>query len=421
MGPPNNRPGWDIAGRLQELAAFSDAPNGLTRLYLGAAHRQAVDVLVGWMHAAGMQARLDAIGNVVGRYEGEAPDAATLLLGSHVDTVHNAGRFDGSLGVITAIEVVRRLAMSQRRRPFAIEVIAFGDEEGVRFPSTLSGSRAVAGTFDPACLSEVDKHGISRRDGLVAFGCDVSQIASEARAPSRTLGYVEVHIEQGPVLEQSHHAVGVVTGIVGATRGLVEIKGTRGHAGGVPMRLRRDALIAAAEMLMAIESRARQDDELVATVGQLEVPDGTPNTIPGLVRFTLDIRDPSDKRRRQAVSDITDRVRLIAEGRQVEAAVSLSHDAPAALCDRRLSDLLAASIERCCQMTPVWLPSGAGHDAMSFRGRVPMAMLFVRCKGGVSHHPAEYASTEDIDVAAEVLADFVDTLEPHHLEGAHVT
>jgi allantoate deiminase len=302
MVPPNNRPGWDVAGRIQELAAFSDAPNDLTRLHLGPAHRQAMDVLVALMQAAGMQSRLDA------------------------------------MGVITAIEVLRGMAMWQRRHPFAVEVIAFGDEEGGRFPTTLSGSCAVAGIFDPACLSKVDKHGISRRDGLVAFGCDVPQIAREARSPAPTLGYVEVRIEQGPVLE---------------------IKGTDGHAGGVPMRLRRDALIAPAEMLMAVESRARQDGELVATIGQLEVPDGTRNTIPGLVRFTLDIRDSSDKRRRQAVSEITDHVRLIAQARQVEAAVSLSHDAPAALCDRRLSDLLAASIERGCQMTAVRLPSGA--------------------------------------------------------------
>jgi allantoate deiminase len=416
----NSRAGWEIASRIDQLAAFSDAPEGLSRLYLGAAHRQAADVLVGWMQAAGMQARLDAIGNVVGRYEGETPDAPALLLGSHIDTVHHAGRFDGPLGVITAIEVVRRLALSRRRRPFAIEVIAFGDEEGVRFPSTLSGSRAIAGVFDPHCLSEADEHGISRRDALMAFGCDVSQIAREARSPTRTVGYVEVHIEQGPVLERSHHAVGIVTAIAGTTRGSVQIKGTSGHAGTVPMRLRHDALIAAAEMLVAIEIRARQDDELVATVGRLEVPEGTPNTIPGLVRFTLDIRDPSDERRRQAVSDIVERVRLIARARRVEAAISLSHDAPAAPCDRRLCDLLAASTER-CQMTPFWLPSGAGHDAMAFRGRVPIAMLFVRCKGGISHHPAEYASPEDIDVAARILADFVDTLQPRRLETARVS
>jgi allantoate deiminase len=418
MAPPTNRPGWEIANRSDELAAFSDTPGSLTRLYLGAAHRQAVDVLVRWMQAAGMQARLDAIGNVVGRYEGETPDAPTLLLGSDIDTVPNAGRFDGPLGVITAIEVVRRLAMSQRWLTFAIEVIAFDDEEGVRFPSTLSGSRALAGVFDPACLGERDKDGISRRDALLAFGCDVSRIAREARAPTRTVAYVEVHIEQGPVLERSHHAVGIVTGIVGATRGSVEIKGTGGHADGVLMRLRRDALIAAAEMLLAIESRAREDDELVVTIGQLEVREGAPNTIPGLVRFSLDVRGPSDARRRQAVADITERVRLIAQGRQ--AAVSLFHDAPAAACDRQLCDLPAASIER-CGMTPFRLPSGAGHDAMAFRGRLPIAMLFVRCRDGVSHHPTEYASAEDINVAARILADFVDTLKPRHQEAMHVS
>jgi allantoate deiminase len=420
MAPPTNRPGWEITNRVDELAAFSDIPDGLTRLYLGTAYRQAVDVLVRWMQVAGMQARLDAVGNVVGRYEGETADAPALLLGSHIDTVPNGGRFDGPLGVITAIEVVRRLAMSERRLAFAIEVIAFGDEEGVRFPSTLSGSRAVAGVFDPACLGERDKDGMSRRDAFVAFGRDVTQIAREARSPMRTEAYVEVHIEQGPVLEQVHQAVGIVTGIVGATRGAAELNGTAGHAGGVPMRLRRDALIAAAEMLLAIDSRARQDDELVATIGQLEVPAGAPNTIPGLVRFSLDIRSSSDARRRQAVADISERVRLIAQARQVKAVISLFHDAPAAPCDRGLCDLQAALIER-CRMTPFRLPSGAGHDAMAFRGRVPIAMLFVRCRDGVSHHPSEYASAEDIDVAARILADFVDTLKPRHPEAAHVT
>src|SRR5262249_48850849 len=224
----------------------------------------------------------------------------TLLLGSHIDSVRNAGRFDGPLGVVTAIEVVKSAFKSGRRYPFAIDVVAFGDEEGVRFATTLGGSRALAGTFDEKALDELDESTISRREALTAFGCDPSRIAAEKRAADRTLGYVEIHIEQGPVLEKEGVPRGVGTPTAGVRRAPVDVGGVAGQAGTVPRAMRHDALTAAAEMLLAIEERARRQPNLVATVGKLEVPRSAPNTIPGRVRFTLDIRSPADAERIKA-------------------------------------------------------------------------------------------------------------------------
>lgn len=403
-----------IAGRLVELAALSDEPGRLTRLYLGPAHRRATDLVAYWMRDAGMSVRVDPLASVVGRYEasdggGKTP-AKTLLLGSHIDSVRNAGRFDGPLGVVTAIEVVKAAFKSGKRFPFAIEVIAFGDEEGVRFASTLSGSRALAGTFDDKALDELDENAISRREALTAFGCDPSRLAAEKRQPERTIGYVEVHIEQGPVLEQEGLPLGVVTAIDGVTRGIVDVEGVAGHAGTVPMAMRHDALTAAADMVLAIEERARTRPTLVATVGTLEVPRSAPNTIPGRVRFTLDIRSPFDDERTKAVDDIKATIAAIAARRGVTQRFTPGHQAPAALCDSRLSDQLAAAAAS-CGATPKRMPSGAGHDAMAFDKIIPFAMLFVRCRAGISHNPDEFASPADIDTAARVLAAFLEGIE----------
>jgi allantoate deiminase len=403
--------GAAIVDRLTKLAAVSDEEGGLTRLYLSPAHRKAADLVLDWMRHAGMSARIDAVGSVIGRYEADRPNARTLILGSHIDTVRQAGAYDGNLGVVTAIEVVRRLHVEGRRAPFAIEVAAFGDEEGVRFPSTLGGSRALAGRLDPAILDERDAEGVSRREALVAFGCDPTRIAEEARHPRDVVGYVEAHIEQGPVLEAENQRVGIVTAINGASRGEVKLTGESGHAGAVPMSLRRDALAAAAAMVSAVESRAAMDQDLVATVGRLEIAHPATNTIPGAVAFTLDIRSPDDRARKAAVRDIVDRVEEIARGRGVHARIDIGYEATACRSDLHLSDALAAAVKR-LGMTERRLPSGAGHDAMAFDGRIPFAMLFVRCRGGVSHDPAEYASPDDIEIGARVLLDFIDHLAP---------
>ncbi len=401
--------GRRITKRLDKLAALTDEPGRITRLYLSPAHRKAADLVAGWMADCGMSPRIDAVANVVGRYEAASPDAPVLVIGSHIDTVIDAGKFDGNLGVVTAIEVVDRLHRAGRRLPFAIEIVAFGDEEGSRFPSTLGGSRLLAGSFDKRILDECDIDGTSRRAALLAFGCDPNRIDHDAQRTEQVLGYVEVHIEQGPVLEARNLSVGVVTAINGATRGTIEVRGVGGHAGTIPMHLRRDAFSAAAEMALAIERRAASEADLVATVGQLEIPGGVVNSVPGLARFTLDIRSPSDERRTRAVADIQAEMEAIAVRRRVELSVALGYQAPAALCDARLSGLLAAAVAA-RGIEVLRLPSGAGHDAMSFREKWPMAMLFVRCRGGISHSPAEHASIEDIDISARVLADFIDQL-----------
>lgn len=401
--------GRRIARRLDELAALTDEPGRITRLYLSPAHRTAADLVAGWMADAGMAPRIDAVGSVVGRYAAATAGAPVLVIGSHIDTVIDAGKFDGNLGVVTAIEVVDQLHRAGRRLPFTVEIVAFGDEEGSRFPSTLGGSRLLAGRFDKAILDETDADGISRRAALVAFGCDPGRIDQDAQRAEPVLGYVEVHIEQGPVLEASGLAVGVVTAINGATRGTIEVRGVGGHAGTIPMHLRRDAVCATAEMALAIERRAASEPDLVATVGRIDVPGGVVNSVPGLARFTLDVRSSSDERRASAVADIRAHIEEIAGRRGVEVSVTLGYQAPAAPCDERLAGLIAAAVAA-HGIEVHRLPSGAGHDAMSFSGTWPMAMLFVRCRGGVSHSPAEHASPEDIDTAARVLARFIDEL-----------
>ncbi len=401
--------GRAISQRLEELAGITDVPGQITRLYLSPAHGRAAELVASWMRDAGLAVEFTPLGDVVGRLQGAEPNAKRLLLASHIDSVRNAGKFDGTLGVIAAIELARRFHVEGKRLPFTLEVIAFGDEEGVRFPTSLSGSRAVAGKHNPDILNEKDQRGVTRRDALKTFGAPETPVERMRRNPGDTLGYVEVHIEQGPVLEARNLPLGVVTAINGCSRGSVVVKGWAGHAGTVPMALRKDALAAAAEMVLAVERIARADPDIVATVGQLGVPGGAINTVPGRVEFTLDIRSSEDSKRHKAVADIGAACLAIAEKRGVSAEVEMPYDVPAAICDAALSDALAQSIAR-CGFEPLRLASGAGHDAMSFRDALPFTMLFVRCKGGVSHNPAEYASIEDIDAAARTLADFVDHL-----------
>lgn len=395
-----------LVARLDELAAVTDHGGGLTRLYLSAAHRRAVEITGRWMRAAGMATRLDGAATLIGRYEGTVPGAPALIIGSHVDTVRNAGRFDGSLGVVVAIETVRAYHAAGLRLPFAIEVAAFGDEEGVRFAGTLGGSRALAGRFDDRLLDERDADGVSRRDALTAFGCDPATIPGSARSRTDTLGYLEVHIEQGPVLQDRDCPVGVVTAISGATRGTVRITGSCAHAGTTPMAARRDALVGAAEVVVMVERHARDEADLVATVGRLEVPDGAANTVPGQAVLSLDVRSPSDAVRRRAVEGIVAGARAIAARRRLEISVDIAHDAPAAPCDPGLVAGLERTV-RACGLPAVRLPSGAGHDAMAFHGVLPFAMLFVRCRDGLSHHPDEYAAPADIEIGARVLWEFV--------------
>ncbi|MFZ4805798.1 MAG: allantoate amidohydrolase [Hyphomicrobiaceae bacterium] len=401
--------GARLMQRLDEFARHSDEPGRLTRLYLSPAHKAAVQELTAWMQAAGLATRLDAAGTVVARYEGATRGAPALLLGSHIDTIRDAGRYDGNLGVLAALGAVEEIVRTGRRLPFAIEILAFGDEEGVRFPSTLAGSKAVAGTFDPATLQGRDAAGVSVAQALAQFGCDAAAIGAEARRPGDVRAFIEVHIEQGPVLEAEGLPVGVVTAINGASRFMVGVSGEAGHAGTVPMALRRDALAAAAEMVLAVERLPAERPGLVATVGRLEASPGAVNVIPGQVRFTVDIRAPNDAMRAAAVDEMAAAFDAIAVRRHVGVTRERTYDVPATACDPAIVDGLAAAVAR--QGLPVRrLPSGAGHDAMALAALCPVGMVFVRCKGGISHNPAESITAEDAGLAVAVLVDFINNL-----------
>ena len=393
--------------RLDVLKRFTDVPGQIHRLYLAPSYRPAVDATAAMMREAGFDAvSVDAIGTVTGRYHAGNGSARTLLIGSHIDTVKDAGAFDGTLGVVAGIGVVEALRDAGERLPFAIEVFAFGDEENVRFPSNLSSSRALAGTFDMATLDGRDEDGISFREALVAFGGQPEGIPGLARRREDVLGYVEVHIEQGPVLEAKGLPVGIVSAINGASRRRLVVTGEAGHAGTVPMPLRRDALAAAAEMVLAVEALGRRDPLTVATVGQLVVEPGAANVVPGRVRATLDARGPDDVVRVAMVAEIEATCRAIAARRGVGLAIEPFYESSACPADPRIVSGLSAAVER-SQLPVAVMPSGAGHDAMAMAALCPMGMLFVRCKGGISHNPAEDATETDIDVAIAVLLDFV--------------
>ncbi len=403
--------GRRLMERLDALARFSDDADGLTRLYLSPAHKRAANALADWMRDARMAVRMDALGTLVGRYEGASTDAPVLLIGSHIDTVRNAGKYDGALGALAALTVVEMLSRKGERLPFAIEMVAFGDEEGVRFPSTLRSSRALAGTLDPASLDERDGSGISVREALSTFGCDPARVGEAAMSRDAVLGFIEVHIEQGPVLERADQPVGIVTAINGARRLRVVVDGKAGHAGTVPMAMRRDSLAAAAEMVLAVERIAKATADVVGTVGVIAAHPGAVNVIPGQTTFTIDVRSPDDAQRDAACDGIADAIEGIAARRGLAAKVETTHRAPATECDPALISALSEASTRAGH-TPLRLPSGAGHDAMAMAALCPVAMLFVRCAGGISHHPAEAISLKDADAAMCVLLDFLRNFAP---------
>jgi allantoate deiminase len=397
-----------ILERCDALARCSEQPDGLTRVYLSAQQREANTLVLGWMREAGMSASLDAAGNVVGRYEGDRPGLPCLMLGSHLDTVRDAGKYDGMLGVVTAIECVASLYARGSRLPFAVEVVGFADEEGVRFNATLLGSRAMAGTFDLADLDRRDAEGKSMREALSDSGLDPAAIGQAARSRDELLAYAELHIEQGPVLEEAGLPVGVVTAINGGNRFAIELTGMAGHAGTVPMRLRRDALAAAAECVLAVELLAGAEHDVVATIGKIEALPGAINVIPGRARFSLDVRAPTDTQRERAVAAIRGAFADIARRRRMALDIKPVWEAKTTACATWLQDQLAAAIE--AEAIPVRrLPSGAGHDGMAMIAIADIGMLFVRCKGGISHNPAEAISEADAEVAARVFLRFIES------------
>jgi len=395
---------------IAELAAISAEPGRLMRLFLTPEHRRAADLVARWMQAVGLSVSEDALGTLRGRF-GNAK--RRLLIGSHIDTVIDAGKYDGPLGVIAGILAVEPFARAKTKLPFGIDVLAFGDEEGSRFPATMTSSSACAGVFEPEALTVADANGTTLTAALRAYGKIYQDIPAAAYRPQDAAGYVEVHIEQGPVLEQKGEPLGIVTGIVGNSRLRVTVTGEAGHAGTVPMSLRRDPLAGAAEMALMLEAIAREhpEDGMVGTVGRIEATPGAVNIIPGRVVFTVDMRSLSDALRLAAVERFREEARRIAEARGLRVAVDLFHEMATAHCAPALQDQLAASVTALGH-NPIRLPSGAGHDAQVMSRLCPSAMLFVRCRGGISHNPAEFASVSDMGVAIAALIRFIEKFQP---------
>ena len=408
-----------VLERCDALAAFSEEPERLTRRFATDALRLAGEAVADWMRAAGMTVGRDPIGNVIGRYAGVGTAArrsvggaggeATLLMGSHLDTVRGAGRYDGMLGVLVAVACVQRLYDEGRTPPFAIEVIGFADEEGVRYGTAYLGSGVVAGRFDPTYLDRRDCDGVPMADAIHAFGGDVEGLAAARRDPAGVLGYCEVHIEQGPVLEAEGLPVGVVSAIAGQTRARVTFEGAAGHAGTVPMSLRRDALCAAAEWIVAVEADARDEAGLVATVGEASAEPGASNVIPGRAVLSLDLRHGDDATREAARERLRERAAAIGAARDVEVHWSVVQETSAVVCAPGLTNLMAEAVAGAGHRIER-LPSGAGHDAAVMAAIAPVAMLFVRCEGGISHNPAEAVELADVAAAVEVTSRFLDLL-----------
>jgi len=397
----------------EDLAQWSDDEGALTCAYMTNAHRATAAQLATWMREAGMQVEIDAVGNVVGRYLSDAPGAKTILTGSHYDTVRNGGKYDGRLGILLPIAIVHQLHAKGEKLPFNFEVIGFAEEEGVRFRSTFLGSNAVTGKFDMSLLNAVDADGITMRDALAGAGHDAAAIPAIARRREDIAAYVEVHIEQGPVLLEKGLPVGVVTAIAGSSRFLVDLQGVASHAGTTPMHMRKDAAAAAAEVVLLVEQRCSQGEALVGTVGQLQVPGGSVNVIPGACKLSLDIRAADDAVREAAVRDVLDGLSAICARRNIEFKVEKIVEANAAPCAPWLMQQLGDAVQR-SGLQRFDLLSGAGHDAMAIAALTDVCMLFTRCgNGGISHNPLEIMTADDAEIAAQVLLDFLRNFKPH--------
>jgi len=396
--------------RCDALATISETPGQLTRVYLSPEHMRANALVAQWMEEAGMLTWQDAVGNICGRYEAAGEGAPAVLLGSHLDTVRNAGRYDGMLGVLTAIEVVDSLHRQGLHGEQAVEIIGFADEEGTRFNITLLGSRGLTGTWPAGWLECQDAQGVSVAQAMVNVGLDPSRILMAERATEEFSAYLELHIEQGPVLEQADVPLGVVTAINGARRLTCCFTGEAGHAGTVPMAHRHDALTAAAQWIAFVEQKTRESGpDQVATVGTLQCEPGAVNVIPGAVTLTLDIRSPDDDRREMLLNALLDEAERIAAQRGLSFSHDVFYTIAATPCDARLREVLAGAVSE-VQGRALWLPSGAGHDAIAVAERWPSAMLFVRCDKGISHHPAERVQMEDVAKALQAYSAAVSKL-----------
>jgi allantoate deiminase len=398
-----------VMQRCDVLGSISEEPDRLTRPFASDAMRRAHDAVTTWMREAGMDVGRDNIGNLRGRSEGVKAAHETMLIGSHLDSVRDAGKYDGPLGVLVGIAAVQDLRDRGVRLPFAIEVVAFADEEGLRYGTTYLGSRALAGTFDDADINRVDSDGITMAAAIRAFGGDPDAIAKDRASEGELLGYCEVHIEQGPALEAKGLPVGVVSAIAGQSRHQLTFTGEAAHAGTTPMDHRRDALVAASVFVQAVADLAESQAGLVATVGQLAVQPGAANVVPGEVTLSLDVRHADDAIRLRSSKLLTDVAGKIANHRGIALTTTQVSENGSVRCSPRLTSVLAQAVQDLGHPT-IQLASGAGHDAVEMAGVTEIAMLFVRCKGGVSHNPAESVDEADVAVAIDVLVKFLELL-----------
>lgn len=390
----------------RHIAAMTEEPGRITRRFLTPPVREVHAHLRARMEAMGMDVRVDAAGNLRGLWRPPRASGKRLVMGSHVDTVPDAGAFDGVLGVTLALEMV---ALAQEQAlPLAVEVIAFSEEEGVRFGVPFIGSRAVAGRLDAELLALKDADGIALQDAIRAFGLDPDKM-SDACVDEDALAFVEFHIEQGPVLEAEGLGVAAVTGIVGQTRLSLRFTGQANHAGTTPMRLRRDALACAAEWIAAVETLALRSENLVATVGKVAVEPNAGNVVPGTVQVSLDVRHADDHARKAAVEALLADADSIARRRGLAFECIRQMDQPAVPMDERLTAFFAEAIDA-AGFPLKTMPSGAGHDAMVMAARLPTAMLFLRSRGGISHHPAENVLEADAEAALQVGCKFLERL-----------
>jgi allantoate deiminase len=398
--------GQRISRRIEELASCSEPSNGVTRLSFTKEFQLAQKLVEKWMIEAGMTVRIDNLNNIIGRYEGSKPDAPVLLIGSHLDTVIDGGKYDGMLGVISGIEIIRVLYENDTRLENPLEIIGFCDEEGVRFHSTFLGSKAIAGTFSEESLQLKDEKGISLAGALQQLGIAPHNYQLAALDPKKVLGYLELHIEQGPVLEAEGLPCGGVSGIAGASRYSFKITGFAGHAGTVPVQHRKDALAGTAEWIIEVERLAKENAPIVATVGKLQVHPGASNVIPGEVSGTLDIRDTDVQRKNDVIKLILQAGGEICKKRDLTFQVEKMMETAPTFCDDGITSAIESAILS-NGIKPISLVSGAGHDAMALADLTRVGMIFVRCKEGISHNPEEFVTVKDMEIGAKVLLDTV--------------
>ncbi|MCA9839703.1 MAG: allantoate amidohydrolase [Trueperaceae bacterium] len=393
----------EVMARCDILARYSEDPKALTRTFLTLPFKDVHADVSAWMQEAGMEVKVDAIGNIIGHYKGKRKDVPRFLIGSHLDTVRNAGKYDGMLGVLVGIAVVK--ALKGKKLPFALDVIGFSEEEGVRFGATYFGSQTLTGSFDPHQLDLRDRNGISMREAIERFGLNPDEIASAKYDKKQTLGYAEVHIEQGPVLESLNQPLGIAEAIIGQSKLELSFVGKAGHAGTAPMHLRKDALTGAAEFVLSVESFARKTEGLVATVGKLETRPGASNVIPGEVALSLDVRHKNDKVRADAVTTLLGKAQVIASERELKLYHKQLLDAPTAPMNKTFTNLLLS------QSKAPRMVSGAGHDASVMSHFTQSVLIFVRSPGGISHHPHETVLGKDVAAAIATLKSFLESLE----------